>query len=233
MSRRGLFVTGTDTGVGKTWVGAQLAARLRALAVPLVPRKTVESGCIAHDGELVPADGEAYFRAVGGTCPLQRITPYRLQHAISPQRAAQLEGADTTLANLFSATVEGVDAGDFLLVEGAGGFYSPLALDGLNADFAARLQLPVLLVAPDRLGVINHVLLSVEAIAHRGLSLFAVVLNRLDKDDALPPGMDNVTDLQSLDCPVYRLARDEVLDAEHPLIQTLLALNTLTPGPSP
>ena len=111
---------------------------------------------------------------------------------------------------------------DFLLVEGAGGFYSPLALDGLNADFAARLQLPVLLVAPDRLGVINHVLLTAEAIARRELSLFAVVLNRLDTDDTLPPGMDNLADLQSLDCSVYRLQRDAVLDKQHALVRAVV-----------
>ena len=222
MKTRGVFVTGTDTGVGKTWVGTQLARRLCALGVPVIPRKTVESGCALRDGVLVPADGEAYHPAVGARCALRQITPYRLRHAISPQRAARLEHMDTTLEKLVAATQEGVNAADYLLVEGAGGFYSPLALDGLNADFAARLQLPVLLVAPDRLGVINHALLSKEAIERRGLQLIAVVLNRLDADDALPPGMDNLADLQTLSCPVYQLGRNELLDPEHALIRALI-----------
>jgi dethiobiotin synthetase len=223
LKTRGLFVTGTDTGIGKTWIGVQIAQRLCAHGLSVVPRKTVESGCELRDGELVPTDGEAYYRAVNARQPLEQITAYRLRHAISPQRAAQIEQVETTLANLVAATFDAVDAADYLLVEGAGGFYSPLALDGSNADFAEHLQLPVLLVAPDRLGVINHVLLSVEAIASRGLHTFAVVLNRLDDGDTLPPEMDNLADLQSLPCPVHRVMRDELLIPDHALIRALIA----------
>ncbi|MDH3716448.1 MAG: dethiobiotin synthase [Gammaproteobacteria bacterium] len=223
MNTRGLFVTGTDTGVGKTWIGVQIAHQLCARGLPVAPRKTVESGCQERDGELVPADGEAYYRAVNARQSLAQITAYRLRHSISPQRAARIEQVDTTLANLVAATCDAVDTATFLLVEGAGGFYSPLALDGLNADFAERLQLPVLLVAPDRLGVINHVLLSVEAIANRGLHTLAVVLNRLDDSNTLPPGMDNLSDLQSLPCPVYLMLRDELLTADHALVHDLIA----------
>ncbi|MDH3450789.1 MAG: dethiobiotin synthase [Gammaproteobacteria bacterium] len=221
MTTRGLFITGTDTGIGKTWVGTQLARQLCSLGLPVAPRKPVESGCELRDGELIPADGDAYYRAVDARWPLRQITPYRLHHAVSPQRAAQLERVDITLAKLVAATGVAVSAADFLLVEGAGGFYSPLALDGSNADLAASLQLPVLLVAPDRLGAINHVLLTVEAIKHRGLPLFAVVLNRLDDSDSLPPGMDNLADLQTLPCAVYQTARDELLAPDHPLIRAL------------
>ncbi|MCX7095720.1 MAG: AAA family ATPase [Methylobacter sp.] len=82
---------------------------------------------------------------------------------------------------------------DFLLVEGAGGLYSPLASDALNADLAAALSLPVLLVAADRLGTIGHTLMAVEAIRQRGLTLAGVVLNRFGPHG--DPLMDNVTDL--------------------------------------
>jgi dethiobiotin synthetase len=222
LKTRGLFVTGTDTGVGKTWIGTQIAQQLCAQGLPVVPRKPVESGCDLRDGGLVPEDGEAYYRAVNARQSLTQITAYRLRHAISPRRAAQIEQVDTTLANLVAATFDTVDTADYLLVEGAGGFYSPLALDGLNADFAERLGLPMLLVAPDRLGVINHVLLSLEAIANRGLYTFAVVLNRLDNGAALAPGMDNLADLGSLPCPVYRVVRDELLTADHALMRALI-----------
>ena len=224
MIRRGLFVTGTDTGVGKTWVGTQIAALLRREGVPVAPRKPVESGCERRGGELVPADGEAYHRAVNETQPLAQITPYRLHHAISPQRAAQLEQADTTLEHLLAAALAGVGEDAFLLVEGAGGFYSPLALDGSNADLAERLGLPVLLVAPDRLGVINHVHLSLEAIRHRRLPVFAVVLNGLD--DGVPPqGMDNLEDLCRLPCPVFQTQCGVALTQGDPLVRALLAAN--------
>lgn len=93
----------------------------------------------------------------------------------------------------------GVAAGDFVLVEGAGGFLSPLATDGLNADLALALALPVLLVAEDRLGAIHQVLATSEAIARRGLRLAGVVLNAAAAPD---PGLDNAADLSArLDAP--------------------------------
>ncbi len=218
---RGLFITGTDTGVGKTWLGVRFVGLCHSRGIAVRPRKPVESGCEDGAGELLPADASAYHSACGGCEPLARITPFRLRHAISPQRAARLEGADTTLARLEAAVRDGIGEADLVVAEGAGGFYSPLALDGLNADLATRLRLALVLVAPDRLGVINHVLLSLEAAQHRGLALAAVVLNAADA--AGPPGMDNLDDLAGLvDCPVFATARDEALTWENALVRTLL-----------
>ena len=112
----------------------------------------------------------------------------------------------------------------FTLVEGAGGFYSPLAENGLNADLAVALQLPVLLVADDRLGALSQVLLNVEAIQMRGLPLAGVVLNQLDGDRN--DHMDNSADLRErLDCPVFTIPYSDELDAEAPkaLIDTLIS----------
>jgi len=97
-----------------------------------------------------------------------------------------------------------LQVGQFLYVEGAGGFYSPLATDGLNADLAQALELPVLVVAEDRVGCINHVLLTCEALERRGLELAGVILNLRQPT---PAGMDNASDLQPLlRAPVLRLA---------------------------
>ena len=108
-------------------------------------------------------------------------------------------------------TIEQLDqackySGDgFVLVEGAGGFYSPLADDGLNADLAGALQLPVLLVANDRLGCINQILLTAESISNRGLKLAAVVLNAKEPQDNSE--MNNAEDLREfIDAPIYSLA---------------------------
>ena len=96
---------------------------------------------------------------------------------------------------------------DYALVEGAGGFYSPLAEDGLNADLAARLGLPVLLVAEDRLGCLNHILLTLEAIRHRGLDCRAVILNRRAEAET---GTDNAADLRRwTDRPIHTLGPDD------------------------
>jgi dethiobiotin synthetase len=110
----------------------------------------------------------------------------------------------------------------FTLVEGAGGFYSPLAENGLNADLAAALQLPVLLIADDKLGTLSQVLLSAEAIERRGLQLVGVVLNSLD--DKNNEYMDNAADLrENLDCPVFSSPFRKESNAKLPkaLIDTL------------
>lgn len=191
---RGLFITGSDTGVGKTHVGVRLAALLAQQGLALRPRKPVESGCPRVDGVLQPQDALAYHAAVAGAEPLQRICPYRFEAALSPERAAALAGQDLRLADLVAACLDGVQADDFLLAEGAGGFCSPIAAGGLNADLALALRLPVLLVSADRLGAIHQVLVSVEAIERRGLELIAVVLNRLSAQS--DPLLDNAADLR-------------------------------------
>jgi len=189
----GLFVTGTDTGVGKTQIAAALAHLLAERNLIVRPRKPVESGCRWEGGRLMPEDARTLQAAACTDEPLARICPYPLEPALSPERAAVLSGTPLTLDDMQAACLEGVAETDFLLVEGAGGFYSPLASGALNVDLAVALSLPVLLVAADRLGTISHTLMAVEAIRRRGLTLAGVVLNRLGSHG--DPLMDNATDL--------------------------------------
>jgi dethiobiotin synthetase len=188
-----LFITGTDTGVGKTHLARLLVESLHGRSERIRPRKPVESGCRREGSELLPADGIALWEATGRAEPLEAVCPYRLEHALAPDRAARLERVTLKLSDLVEACHGEGDA--ILIVEGAGGFLSPLTDDGLNADLAVALGLPVLLVAADRLGCINHVLLTAESIAARGLELAAVVLNPLPGQPG-PEGMDNLVDLQ-------------------------------------
>ena len=187
----GLFITGTDTGIGKTWVGCHTAKALRQRGVKLQVRKPAESGCLMTASGLLPRDAQALRAASGSPEPLERICPYRFQAAVSPPRAAELEGRSLTLAMLIEACQRSPD--HWLMVEGAGGFYSPIAEDGVNADLAAALSLPLLVVAPDRLGVINQVLLTLEAARRRGLEVMAVFLNRMKP---LPAELDNAGELR-------------------------------------
>ncbi len=207
MSLNGYFVTGTDTGIGKTVLSCALIRALREGGHTVTPRKPVESGCEVRDGQLFPADGTALREAAGSPFPnLDRVTPYRFSHALAPDRAARLVGASLDIEQLRQACLADADQDALLVVEGAGGFYSPLAEDGLNADLAETLRLPVVLVAPDRLGTMNHVLLTAEAIARRGLRLALVVLNEVETEQ--PEGMDNRSDLaRHLDCPILGFPR--------------------------
>ncbi len=190
-TERGLFVTGTDTGVGKTWVACRLLRRLAARGLPLQVRKPVESGCRRTADGLLAADALALRTAADSTEPLAAVCPYRYAAAASPPRAAALAGTTLSLAQLVEASRP--QAGHWLLVEGAGGFCSPIAADGLNADLAMALGLPLLLVAPDRLGVVNQVLLTLEAAERRGLTVAAVFLNAIGPP---PPLLDNAGELR-------------------------------------
>lgn len=173
----GLFVSGTDTGVGKTRIGAALAAQCAARGFRVRARKPVESGCEIRGGALLPADAEALRRAAGAREPLETVCPYPFAAPLSPPRAAALAGRRLHLAQLTAACTAELSTGDFLLVEGAGGFLSPLADDALNADLALALELPVLLVGDDRLGAVHQVLATAEAVERRGLRLAGVILN--------------------------------------------------------
>lgn len=196
----GIFITGTDTGVGKTHIGALLASALHQRNITVAPRKPIESGCENIDGQLRPHDADALKQAAHYAAPLTRVCPYRFEAAISPARAARLTDKKLFIWQLADACQ--AEHNEFVVVEGAGGFYSPLCEDGLNADLATALNLPVILVAADTLGCINQVLLSSEAIKNRGLDLLAVVLNSVDKNtDSL---MDNAADVRErLDCAVF------------------------------
>jgi len=191
--RRGLFVTGTDTGVGKTRISANIALHLNQRGLVVRPRKPVESGCLRGETDLIPSDAATLQVAAGSDELLAHICPYRFESALSPERAATLAGQSLTLGDITAVCRQGVADSDFLLVEGAGGFYSPLASGVLNADLAVALSLPVLLIAPDRLGVISQTLLAVEAIKRRGLTLAAVILNKVTAD--IDPQMNNATEL--------------------------------------
>jgi len=198
---QGVFITGTSTEVGKTFIGVEIAKRLTERNVTVIPRKPIESGCIKQGDELIPLDATALHQAAKYPGALSEVCPYRFEPPISPVRAAHLANKILTTEQLVSICLQGSEAG-FLLVEGAGGFYSPLAENGLNADLAVALQLPVLLVADDRLGVLSQVLLNVEAIQMRGLYLAGVILNSTTatKDEQ----MNNTADLRErLNCPVF------------------------------
>jgi len=198
---KGLFVTGTDTNVGKTWVGAQLVSELIKFNLDVKVRKPIESGW-PDITQLKETDAWKLANAACKTDDLDIICPNRFKAALSPDRAATLEKQEITSKQLKDDCLNQVTATDFLFVEGAGGFYSPISHDGLNADLAKAVQLPVLLVVEDRLGCINQALLNIEAIAKQGLYLCAIALNT-SKVNQADSGMNNFEDIQKrVDCEV-------------------------------
>ncbi|MDH5766442.1 MAG: dethiobiotin synthase [Gammaproteobacteria bacterium] len=203
---KGIFITGTSTDVGKTYIGTQIARELQHHKLSVVPRKPVESGCLAENNQLIPRDALALKNAAGYQGSLDEVCPYRFEPAISPVRAARLANLALSIEQVRRACTAGFNPDtDFLLVEGAGGFYSPLCTDGLNADLAQALNLPIVLIAKDRLGCINDILLTVEAIGARGLDLSCIILNQPETPES-SPHMDNEAELKDmLDYPLFHL----------------------------
>ncbi len=191
----GIFVTGTDTNIGKTWVGQNLLPILLKKKINIIPRKPVESGWKVN--EVESSDAWLLAEATGQIDNLETICPNHFSRPLSPVRAAEFEGKKLLISEVADQCLKDVTESDFLYVEGAGGFYSPLCMDGLNADLAYALNLPILLVAENRLGCLNQILLNVEAIEKRGLTLKAVVLNTTSADQTVNE-MDNLEDIKSL-----------------------------------
>jgi dethiobiotin synthetase len=181
----GVFVTGTDTNVGKTHVGCALAARARARGHKVFAFKPVETGCALTDRGYVGADQELLATAAGDwqTGPLRGV--YRFPLPAAPLVAASQAGAAIDLELIVRTARSGATdhLASFTLVEGAGGWRVPITPAADMAALAQQLQLPVLVVARAGLGTINHSLLTVEAIERDGLRVAALALSRRETDD--------------------------------------------------
>ena len=207
----GYFITGSDTDVGKTYIACELIRQLYNLDTRLETRKPVESGCVIDEtGELIAADALKLQAANNRLETMQRIAPYRFKAALAPPRAAALEGCDLQIADLVNAC--SLDDSDHLLiVEGAGGFYSPLAQNGLNADLASLLQLAVVIVVNDRVGAINQALMTIQAVESRHLVIAAIIMNQVNKNTE--SGMNNYLDLHSLcSYPIFNCGYNQSLE---------------------
>jgi len=176
MALRGLFVTGTDTGIGKTVVATALLRSLTAAGIRCVGMKPVSAGFAAGG---VNADVAALARAANVDAPLADRNPYAFADAVAPHLAAEICETTIDLAVIKTAAARLAADADALIVEGAGGALVPLDARHDMLDVAAALGLPVLLVVGLRLGCLNHALLSALAIRRRGLELRGWIANRL------------------------------------------------------
>ncbi|HEV3024876.1 MAG TPA: dethiobiotin synthase [Pirellulales bacterium] len=177
---RGLFVTGTDTGVGKTYVAAMVARALVDAGHRVGVYKPAASGCSTSGRTLVSADAEALWRAAGSPGTLAEVCPQVFAAPLAPHLAAAAEGKRLDAALLRRGLDVWLDRSDIVVVEGAGGLMSPLGDDEYVADLAYEFGFPLLVVARNSLGVINHVLqtLVTAATFRDGLDVAGVVLNR-------------------------------------------------------
>lgn len=178
---RGILVTGTDTGVGKTVVTCRLLEQLRSAGMKVVGMKPVASGLIEKNGRWISEDVEAISHAMERDMDRQMINPYAFKPFIAPHLAAKAIGVSIELERIEACYRQLAEQANYVVVEGAGGLMTPLNTHETFVDLANRLELSVLLVVAIRLGCINHALLTAKVIETAGLPFIGWVANYPDR----------------------------------------------------
>ncbi|MEP6883022.1 MAG: dethiobiotin synthase [Dokdonella sp.] len=178
----GVFVSGTDTGIGKTRVSTLLLRAMRRSGIAAIGMKPVASGCESTSSGLRNEDALALIEAAGVELRYEDVNPYAFRDPIAPHLAA----ADADVVIDPQIIVEACERlrrdAEFVVVEGVGGWLAPLGGSLMQADLARALDLPVLLVVGLRLGCLNHALLTARAIEADGCRLVGWIGNRIDAD---------------------------------------------------
>jgi len=210
----GLFITGTDTDVGKTYVTAMIAARLHAEGVKVGTYKPACSGsALGDDGRPVWKDIELLREATEEQFDRQRISPQRFSAPLAPPVAAGREGRIVDAGLLRTGAYWWEDRCEFLLIEGVGGWLCPLTDSETVADLAVDLRVPLLIVARASLGTINHTLLTVEAARRRNVPIAGIVLSEVVAPSNSAETLANVAEIEKrCDVPVLGIVLHQSLD---------------------
>jgi dethiobiotin synthetase len=205
----GLFITGTDTGVGKTHVACRIASWLVRAGYRVGVYKPAASGCTVRDGQPVADDALLLWQAAGQPGDLKYVCPQRFLAPLAPPLAARAEGRQVDAELLRTGLDVWKGCSDILLVEGAGGLMSPLSDQDYVADLADDLGFPLIVVAPNVLGVINQTLQTlITAFTFReGLTVAGIVLNDLGRDVREDPSVASNYDQLVAHCVPPVLAR--------------------------
>ena len=195
---QGILITATDTGAGKTVVTCLLGKRLLREGISVLPLKPVESGCApGGDGRPFPADAAALRDAFAPGLSVSDVCLYPLSAVLSPRLAARAEGVSIDPVRIRQTVIGAAAAADVVLVEGAGGVTVEIREGYSFADLARDLSLPVLVVAGNRLGVLNHLQLTMRYLQSENIPLFGVILSDLTPE-AFPAREPNETEVQRI-----------------------------------
>jgi dethiobiotin synthetase len=196
----GLFVTGTDTGVGKTRVAAALVAWGAREGLRMAAMKPVATGCHRTEAGLRNEDAQHLMAGTSAPAEYELVNPYAFEPPVAPHLAAAAAGAAIDKARIVASFQRLAGPADRVIVEGVGGWKVPISLSETMEDVAIALGLPVVLVVGVRLGCLNHTLLTAEAIERSGLRMAGWVANHIDVDCALA-GRNVETLCAMLGCP--------------------------------
>lgn len=203
MSAKGFFITGTDTGVGKTFVTAGIASVLKEKGIDVGVMKPVETGCTENAGKLEPQDAIFLRKAAGVNDDIDLINPYRLKAPLAPSIASRLEDKGVKLDKIKEGYDKLASLHKLMLVEGVGGLLAPLTETETVADLVILLKLPLIVVAASRLGSINHTLLTVKYAQFIGIEVKGIILNYpvLSTDESLSSNQSEIKRLTNI--PVF------------------------------
>ena len=191
--KQAFFITGTDTGIGKTYIACKLIQQYVAQGYKVVGMKPVAAGCDWVDGEWVNDDVLKLEAASNIKAPRALTNPYSFKEPIAPHIAAQLEGKIIEIEVIKQAFDELCELADIVIVEGAGGLLVPLNNNCDMADLAKALSIPIIVVVGIKLGCINHAQLTVEAIKARNCRLEGWVANKIDS--TMPHCEENIASI--------------------------------------
>jgi dethiobiotin synthetase len=208
---KGFFITGTDTGVGKTIITAALLKAAQQLGFKAIGMKPIESGCRKtedrrqHTGygidSLIPTDGQ-FLRETSGTDEsLDLIAPVRFENPLAPMPASESEGIPVDIAKIKNAFTNLASIYNVLIIEGVGGILVPITKDYSVLDMARDFGLPVIVVARPGLGTINHTLLTVTVAVKEGLPVAGVIINYTHPPEGTIAEQTNPSVLEKI-CPV-------------------------------
>ena len=195
MKYKKIFISGTNTEVGKTFVSEKIIKILESKGTLVSPFKPIETGCKRKLSMLIPHDSMIFFKAINKRIPLEKINPYRFIQPISPAAAIKISRQKISI-NSYIKKMNDLPSNNITIIEGAGGLCSPLAPDGYNIDLIKKINAPTILVAKDEIGVINNVILSINMLNKYKIKILAIVLNK--KINKQPEGMNNYKEIKNL-----------------------------------
>ncbi|MBK8205481.1 MAG: dethiobiotin synthase [Planctomycetes bacterium] len=194
--RTGIFITGTDTGVGKTIVSAGLILALKARGLNVGYMKPVESGCQVLDGEVVASDVRFVREVCGIRDDMDLMCPYRLKAAAAPSIASRLEDIHVDISYIVDQYFQLSLMHEIIVVEGVGGLMVPLNNNEVVTDLILQLGLEAVIVAKPGLGTINHSLLTINMAKMMGISVQGLIVNGFGKDVIGLPERTNPDEIQ-------------------------------------
>ena len=229
-----LFITGTDTGIGKTLVGCGIAAALTAQGKRVGVLKPAETGCDRRDGALYPDDAMRLVGYAQSKLPIETVCPYRFSPPVAPSVAAEQAGVTIQPERIIEMFHTIADQHDVTLVEGAGGLLVPLVGRYSFADLARDLGIPILVVVGSKLGALNHTLLTLHCIAARALPLAGYILNHPTPatDDAITTNATTLANLTDVPCrgSIPHLSLSEDIYRDRVMLSELFATAVDLPG---